>query len=151
MAPLHRQERRPGGRRPGADRRDRPPIGSVYFTGGDQAKILAALAPGGVRDPALTAIRAALDAGGLLAGSSAGAAMMSQPMILGGTSLEALVHGVTENPKEPGLLIGTGLGFFPFGMVDQHFIKRGRLGRLVVAMTLGRGPPRLRRSTRTPR
>ena len=30
--------------------------------------------------------------------------------------------------------MGTGLGFFPFGMVDQHFIKRGRLGRLVVAM-----------------
>ena len=30
--------------------------------------------------------------------------------------------------------MGTGLGFFPFGIVDQHFIKRGRLGRLVVAM-----------------
>lgn len=108
--------------------------GSVYFTGGDQAQIVAALAPGGVETPLLTAIRAAQAAGGLVSGSSAGAAMMSQPMILGGTSLEAMVHGVTEDPVRPGLLMGSGLGFFPFGMVDQHFIKRGRLGRMVVAM-----------------
>lgn len=110
-------------------------VGNFYFTGGDQRNILAALMPGGAPSPALAAIRAALDAGGLLAGSSAGAAMMSQPMLQGGTSLEALVHGVTEDPAQPGLLVGSGLGFFPFGMVDQHFIKRGRLGRLVVAMT----------------
>ena len=84
--------------------------------------------------PALAAIRRALGAGGLLAGSSAGAAMMSGPMLLGGTSLEAVVHGVTDDPERPGLLMGQGLGFFPFGLVDQHFIKRGRLGRLVVAM-----------------
>ena len=109
-------------------------VGSVYFTGGDQAQIVAALAPNGQETPLLAAIRAAQDAGGLVSGSSAGAAMMSQPMILGGTSLEAMVHGVTEDPVRPGLLMGTGLGFFPFGLVDQHFIKRGRLGRLVVAM-----------------
>lgn len=109
-------------------------VGHVYFTGGDQAKILAALAPGGKASPALKAIRKAHDKGGLVAGSSAGAAMMSQPMLLGGTSLEAVVHGVSGRAEEPGLLMGEGLGFFPFGMVDQHFIKRGRLGRLVVAM-----------------
>lgn len=109
-------------------------FGSAYFTGGDQAKIVAALAPGGAETAALAAIRRALGAGGLLAGSSAGAAMMSGPMLLGGTSLEAVVHGVTDDPERPGLLMGQGLGFFPFGLVDQHFIKRGRLGRLVVAM-----------------
>lgn len=109
-------------------------FGSVYFTGGDQAKIVGALAPGGREAPVLQAIRAAQAAGGLVAGSSAGAAMMSQPMILGGTSIESLVHGVSTDPAAPGLLMGDGLGFFRFGMVDQHFIKRGRLGRLVVAM-----------------
>jgi cyanophycinase len=108
--------------------------GSVYFTGGDPSNIVAALAPGGAETPVLAAIRAILARGGLLAGSSAGAAIMSQPMLLGGTSLEAVVHGINEDPDKPGLLIGTGLGFFPFGMVDQHFIKRGRLARLVVAM-----------------
>jgi len=109
-------------------------FGSVYFTGGDQSKIVAALAPGGVEAPVLTAIRAAQAAGGLVAGSSAGAAMMSQPMIVGGTSIESVLHGLTDDPEAPGLMMGAGLGFFPFGLVDQHFIKRGRLGRLVVAM-----------------
>ena len=109
-------------------------VGSVYFTGGDQSKIVASLAPDGVETPLLAAIRAAHAGGGLVAGSSAGAAMMSQPMIIGGTSIESVLHGVTEDPENPGLMMGAGLGFFPFGLVDQHFIKRGRLGRLVVAL-----------------
>lgn len=109
-------------------------IGSVYFTGGDQAHILSALAPGGVETPVLAAIRESNRAGGLVAGSSAGAAMMSSAMILGGTSFEAMAHGVSAGPETPGVLVGSGLGFFPHGLIDQHFIKRGRLGRLVVAM-----------------
>ncbi len=109
-------------------------FGSVYFTGGDQAKIIAALVRDGAETPVLTAIREAHAAGGLVAGSSAGAAMMSGPMLLGGTSLESVVHGVTDDPEVPGLLMGEGLDFFRFGMVDQHFIKRGRLGRLITGM-----------------
>ncbi|NNU14769.1 cyanophycinase [Parvularcula sp. ZS-1/3] len=108
--------------------------GSVYFTGGDQSKLLAALKPGGIDSPLLKAIRKAHSEGGLLAGSSAGAAMMSDPMIVGGTSYEAMFHGYTDNEEEPGLLLGRGMGFFPHGLVDQHVIKRGRLARMVVAM-----------------
>lgn len=108
--------------------------GGVYFTGGDQAKIVGALVRGGRETPVLQALRALHAGGGLIAGSSAGAAMMSERMLLGGTSLESVVHGLTENPDRPGLLLGPGLGFFRFGMLDQHFIKRGRLGRLVSAM-----------------
>lgn len=109
--------------------------GSVYFTGGDQSKLLAALKPGGKETPLLKAIRGAHKNGGLLAGSSAGAAMMSVPMIVGGTSYEAMFHGYTDNAEEPGLLLGKGLGFFPYGLVDQHVIKRGRLARMVVALS----------------
>ncbi|MGF1544102.1 MAG: cyanophycinase [Parvularculaceae bacterium] len=108
--------------------------GSVYFTGGDQSKIVDALVRNGEETPVLKALRDISANGGLLAGSSAGAAIMSSTMLLGGTSFEAMVHGVTEDPETPGLLVGSGLGFFPHGMVDQHFIKRGRLARLVVAM-----------------
>lgn len=108
--------------------------GSIYFTGGDQAKIVGALIQNGKDTPLLKTIRQVFKAGGLLAGSSAGAAMMSKVMILGGTSFESVVHGITEDPDEPGLLVGKGMGFFPHGLVDQHFIKRGRLARLVVAM-----------------
>ncbi len=109
-------------------------MGSVYFTGGNQTTIVDTLAPGGVETPVLAAIRAANQAGGLVAGSSAGAAIMSKVMIIGGNSMDAMVHGVTPDPEKPGMLISEGLDFFPFGVVDQHFIKRGRLGRLIVAM-----------------
>ncbi|MFO0756901.1 MAG: cyanophycinase [Byssovorax sp.] len=109
-------------------------IGSVYFTGGDQSFILGALVQNGEETPVLRAVRKVHARGGLLAGSSAGAAMMSEPMILGGTSLEALVHGPVSAQGQPGLPLGRGLGFFPHGIVDQHFLKRGRLGRLLVAM-----------------
>lgn len=118
--------------------------GSVYFTGGDQALITAALAPGGRESPVLEAIRTAHRNGAMIAGSSAGAAVMSEVMISGGTSLEAATYGVVNDPDQPGMLLEPGLGFFPWGMVDQHFIKRGRFGRLVVGMeasgaTLGFG------------
>lgn len=108
--------------------------GSVYFTGGDQALITAALAPQGRDSPVLKAIRRAQRNGAMTAGSSAGAAVMSDVMISGGTSLEAATYGVVDDPDQPGMLLEPGLGFFPWGMVDQHFIKRGRFGRLVVAM-----------------
>jgi cyanophycinase len=113
---------------------------SFYFTGGDQALIFQSLIQNNVETPLLLAMRAALKAGAMLAGSSAGAAMMSSPMILGGTSFEAMAHGVTQDPAAPGILLGDGLGFFPHGLVDQHFIKRGRLARLVVAMAHAGAP-----------
>ena len=108
--------------------------GSVYFTGGDQALITGALAPKGRESRVLKAIRKAQRNGALIAGSSAGAAIMSEVMISGGTSLEAATYGVVDDPDQPGMLLEPGLGFFPWGMVDQHFIKRGRFGRLVVGI-----------------
>ena len=108
--------------------------GSVYFTGGDQALITGALAPQGRASRVLKAIRKAQRNGSLAAGSSAGAAIMSDVMISGGTSLEAATYGVVNDPDQPGMLLEPGLGFFPWGMVDQHFLKRGRFGRLVVGM-----------------
>jgi cyanophycinase len=109
-------------------------LGSVFFTGGDQSLLIGALRQNGVDTPVLQAINAVAARGGLISGSSAGAAVMSALSILGGTSLEAVVHGVAANPGVPGLLLGPGLGFFPYGIVDQHFIQRGRIGRLLVAM-----------------
>ncbi len=61
-------------------------------------------------------------------------------MIGGGNSLGALTHGVIEDyqgddfPEGDGVLMTKGLGFFPFGIVDQHFDQRGRIGRLIVAL-----------------
>ena len=54
------------------------------------------------------AIRAAQAAGGLVAGSSAGAAMMSQPMILGGTSIESVRARRDRRPRAAGAADGRG-------------------------------------------
>lgn len=107
--------------------------GGVYFTGGDQSALVAALIQNGIETPLLTEIRALAARGGLIAGSSAGAAVMPKQIILGGTSMDALVYGPSAPETLPGLPMGPGFGFFPWGMIDQHFLKRGRIGRLLIA------------------
>lgn len=107
--------------------------GSVYFTGGDQSRIIQALIHQGQETAMLSTLRRLHEAGGLVAGSSAGAAMMSRTIIRSGTSVEALTDGLVADVDQAGLTLGEGLGFFPWGVVDQHFIMRGRVGRLLVA------------------
>jgi cyanophycinase len=107
---------------------------SVFFSGGNQARIVETLVQGGAETPALACIRRCHAAGGLVAGTSAGAAIMSGPMILGGTSLNAVASGQSDDPEdEDGFRLGSGLGFFRWGLVDQHFLQRGRIGRLLMA------------------
>jgi hypothetical protein len=93
-----------------------------------------ALRPEGRSTLALQGLRDLLARGGVVGGSSAGAAVMSEVMISGGRSADALRHGVRAARDEPGVGLTTGLGLFPWGIVDQHFLARGRLGRLVVAL-----------------
>ncbi|EAQ95754.1 cyanophycinase [Congregibacter litoralis] len=115
-------------------------FGSVFFTGGDQSRIVGTLVQDGRETPALEAIRALYASGGLIAGSSAGAAIMSGPMIMGGTSLNAISRGIdtreTATDDFDAFRLGKGLGFFDWGMVDQHFLQRGRVGRLIKAAEL---------------
>ncbi len=107
--------------------------GGVFFTGGDQSRIADVLRPGGEPSPADTAIRQLRARGGVVAGTSAGAAMMSDPMIGGGSSSEAFEHGVTPQGDSLGVWVRDGMGFLPPALVDQHCLARGRLGRLLVA------------------
>ncbi|MCC5877207.1 MAG: cyanophycinase [Candidatus Sumerlaeia bacterium] len=105
----------------------------VYFTGGDQSRILAAFRPDEGDTLGMTTLQTLLREGGVIGGTSAGAAMMSDPMIRWGTSPEALLIGESDAPDR-GVGITRGMGFFPYGLVDQHFWERGRIGRLTVAM-----------------
>jgi cyanophycinase len=100
-----------------------------FFTGGLQSRITAVLRPRGVVTPALQAIHARHLEGAIVSGSSAGAAIMSDPMISSGTSAGAMDNGTDAD----GVRIRDGLGFFEHGIVDQHFLARGRIGRLLVA------------------
>ena len=115
----------------------------VYFAGGDQERILMALrtAVGG-DTPALAAIKDVFARGGAVAGSSAGAAIMSPTMISAAglrrsgldEGMDALDFGLTSDDSRRGLLVTSGLGFFTKGIIDQHFSQtRGRLGRLARA------------------
>lgn len=106
--------------------------GAIWFTGGDQARTTAILLNNGRDTAAMTALRALAQKGVPIGGTSAGAAIMSDPMILGGDSLSSLISSEGGEP----LSLGKGLGFFDFGLVDQHFGERARLGRLAKAISL---------------
>ncbi|MEM8615536.1 MAG: cyanophycinase, partial [Pseudomonadota bacterium] len=104
---------------------------AIWFTGGDQARTTNILLKDGYDTRALGAIRTAAANGAPIGGTSAGAAIMSKTMLLQGDSLSALTRSEEGEP----LQLGDGLGFFPYGLVDQHFGERARLGRLVAALS----------------
>jgi cyanophycinase len=94
----------------------------VFFTGGDQERITTVL--GGTRaDSVLQSLVAAGRV--VLSGTSAGAAIMSGTMIVGGDG-----PGVTA----ASVRTGPGLEFLPGVLIDMHFAERGRLNRLLSAV-----------------
>jgi cyanophycinase len=64
----------------------------------------------------------------VIAGTSAGAMAMSQHMIRGGSVPDSLLKGAVK--------MGVGLGLLPAAIIDSHFVKRGRFGRLIEAVAL---------------
>ncbi len=97
----------------------------AVFSGGDQSLITQTLAPEGRPTPLLAALHALRARGGVVAGTSAGAAVMSRRMFTGGEPLE-LLQDDGARPLAPGLgLVDADL------LVDQHFLRRGRVGRLL--------------------
>lgn len=108
---------------------------AVWFVGGDQVKIVDTLRDGNKDSKALKAIWEMYEEGGVIGGTSAGAAIMSDVMITGGDSLGALKGQSAKANKEEyePLTVGKGLGFFQHGIIDQHMNERARYGRLTVA------------------
>ncbi|GGC84931.1 cyanophycinase [Undibacterium terreum] len=103
----------------------------VYFTGGDQGRIMQALVrEDGSRSLVLDAVWDKYRSGGVIIGSSAGAAVMSTQTFVDAAVLPALKAGL-EDGKE----VAPGLGFIgPDVFIDQHLIVRGRFARMLVAM-----------------
>lgn len=94
----------------------------VFFTGGDQARITGIL-----KDTEIDAtIHKRYSEGIVVGGTSAGAAMMPDVMIVEGDS--------ETNPRVEVVEMGPGMGFLPGVVIDQHFLQRGRLGRLISAL-----------------
>lgn len=95
----------------------------IFITGGNQLRLSTIL--GGT--PVARAIRRLNAAGVHMAGTSAGAAIISEHMIAGGRS--------GPSPRESGVVLAPGLGLTNRVIIDQHFNKRGRLGRLLAALS----------------
>jgi len=104
---------------------------AVFFSGGAQEYIVDTLQPGGEPTAMLKAIRQVFDDGGVVAGSSAGAAIMSRIMFRDAPDNMQILKGQWRDKRE----YDQGLGFVTPGLfVDQHFLKRGRIGRMLPAM-----------------
>jgi len=104
-----------------------------FFTGGVQSRIMEVFLPGGEPTLAFVALWERFKAGAVVSGSSAGAAIMTDPMIADGSSPGALAEGIRYDEGE-GVLFEEGMGFLKEGIVDQHFLARGRWARLLVAV-----------------
>jgi len=103
----------------------------VYFAGGAQELIVDTLQPAGEPTAMLQAIRQVLDRGGVVAGTSAGAAIMSRMMFRDAQDNLLILKGRWRQGQE----YDRGLGFVgPDLFIDQHFLKRGRIGRMLPAM-----------------
>jgi cyanophycinase len=94
----------------------------IFFTGGDQLRISSQV--GGT--PLEERIREVWLGGGVLAGTSAGASVMSDVMLVAGSSRTSYRIG--------DLRIAAGLGVLRDAVIDQHFAERGRFGRLLGAV-----------------
>lgn len=94
----------------------------LFFTGGDQLRITSMI--GGT--PVYDAIKNLCINGGLIAGTSAGASVMSDTIIVEGED--------DESPHKCTLKMSPGLGLVNNIIIDQHFAQRGRIGRLLTAI-----------------
>ena len=104
----------------------------AYFVGGDQARITEALRkPDGSSTLMLDALWQLYRRGGVIAGTSAGAAIMSKTMFYNVSSvLTTLKRGVAD-----GMEMAPGIGFSGDDVfVDQHLLVRGRFARMLPVM-----------------
>lgn len=119
--------------------------GLIWMLGGDQMRIMAALVnDDGSDTPMLAAMRKRLEAGAVIGGTSAGAAVMGEHMIACGSPEVALTAPVSrdfkdcdsraEDARDVPLVLGRGLGFLHGIVFDQHFSQRARLTRLIRAV-----------------
>lgn len=102
----------------------------IYITGGDQNRFMDIVAG----SPVYEAIHQAYQRGATVAGTSAGAAVMSRKMITGNEKRHPEYTGNFRTIEAGNIEIGEGLGLLEAAIVDQHFIYRMRMNRLIAAV-----------------
>ena len=94
----------------------------IFFTGGDQLHITALMGGSKLHQ----ALFQNFQKGVVVAGTSAGASMMGNSMIISGDR--------NETPRFGRVEIGPGMDFMIGAIIDTHFSQRGRIGRLLTAV-----------------
>jgi cyanophycinase len=98
-------------------------VEAVFFSGGDQLRITSQIGDTAIEQR----IHEIFQNGGLIAGTSAGASMMADTMLVKGQSAASFRIGEVR--------MAPGLGLLPNVIIDQHFAERGRIGRLIGAVS----------------
>lgn len=102
----------------------------IYMAGGDQRKLMDA-----INTEAKQAIKEAFQSGSVIAGTSAGAAVMSDRMITGDEKRHPIYTPTFRTLESDNILFDQGLGLLPSNIIiDQHFIYRSRYNRLLTAI-----------------
>ncbi len=99
-------------------------VTGVFISGGDQMRLVSIL---GGTNFAQKLRKVVTETNIVLAGTSAGAAGMSTSMIVRGES--------TPHPQKNSVRLSPGLGFLKNVIIDQHFTERGRISRLITAVS----------------
>ncbi|QNK63641.1 cyanophycinase [Pedobacter sp. PAMC26386] len=103
----------------------------VFITGGDQSRFMKAV----LNTPVYAAIHQAYQNGATIAGTSAGAAVMSKHMITGNQLLDTNYRETFNKLRADNVEFESGMGLLDSVIIDQHFIKRSRYNRLLSALT----------------
>ncbi len=102
----------------------------IFITGGDQQRFMKIVLHTRVYD----AIHEAYNNGATIAGSSAGAAVMSKKMITGNELTDTVYRATFKKIHDKNIEIQEGLGLLKGAIIDQHFIVRSRYNRLFSAL-----------------
>ena len=99
-------------------------VTGVFMTGGDQMRLVSLLGGTKLAEKLRNLVR---DTNVVMAGTSAGAAAMSTSMIVRGEP--------SSHPHKNAVKLSPGLGFLKNIIIDQHFSERGRISRLITAVS----------------
>jgi cyanophycinase len=104
----------------------------IFITGGDQDRFMKIVE----KSPLYAAIHYAYQHGATIAGTSAGAAVMSKYMITGNAFSDTVYKATFRSLISNNIEIKTGLGLISNAVIDQHFVVRSRYNRLISALAL---------------
>ena len=102
----------------------------IYISGGDQNRFMNIVRDG----PVMDAIHEAYANGSVIAGTSAGAAVMSEKMITGDELRYPEYRATFPVIESENLELAEGLGLLTTAVIDQHFVWRSRHNRLITSV-----------------